>query len=309
MKSAVLFLIFNRPETTSLVFSAIRAARPPKLYIAADGPRFDRAGEFERCQAARRVAQSVDWPCEVKTLFRDSNLGCKIAVSSGIDWFFQNEEEGIILEDDVLPEESFFRFCDELLEKYRYDENIWMISGSNLISKHTKQLEESYFVSNVPLIWGWASWRRAWTHYDVAMADWSSWKKTSAWKELFNRDWLVVSYWTDALNTVSENRLNTWDYQWLYACWRNGGRVILPKVNLTDNLGYGADATHTSAEKPQCLMQSVPQEISFPLIEPKALSPKWELDRLIFKEIHGVSVMRYFRRLLRPLKSLAKIKE
>lgn len=308
MKSAVLFLIFNRPETTGLVFAAIRAARPPKLYISADGPRVGRAEDSERCQTAREIAQSVDWPCEVKTLFRGSNLGCKIGVSSGIDWFFQNEEEGIILEDDVLPEESFFRFCDELLEKYRQDENIWMISGSNLISKHTNEFEESYFASNVPLIWGWASWRRAWQHYDVAMADWSAWKKTSAWKKLFNHDWLAVSYWTDALNAVSGNRLNTWDYQWLYACWRNGGRVILPKVNLTDNLGYGVDATHTSTEKPQCLLESAPQAIFFPLIEPKTLSPNWELDRLIFKEVHGVGVMRYIRRLLRPLKLLTKIK-
>jgi len=125
-----------------LVFAAIRAARPPKLYISADGPRVGRAEDFRRCQAAREIAQSVDWPCEVKTLF----------------------------------------------------ENIWMISGSNLISKYTNRFEESYFVSNVPLIWGWASWRRAWQHYDVAMTDWSAWKKTSAWKKLFNHDWLAVSY-------------------------------------------------------------------------------------------------------------------
>ena len=308
MKSAVLFLIFNRPETTSLVFGAIRAARPPKLYIAADGPRHDRAGEFERCQAARKIAQSVDWPCEVKTLFRDSNLGCKIGVSSGIDWFFHNEEKGIILEDDVLPQGSFFSFCDELLEKYRHDENIWMISGSNLISKHTYRFEESYFVSNVPLIWGWASWRRAWQHYDVTMVGWSNWKKTAAWKELFNRDWLAVSYWTDALNTVAENRLNTWDYQWLYTCWHNSGRVILPRVNLTDNLGYGAEATHTSAEKPQCLLESSPQEMPFPLIEPKTLLPNSQMDHLIFKEVHGVSLVGYIRRLFRPLKFITKIK-
>lgn len=308
MKSAVLFLIFNRPETTNLVFSAIRAAKPPKLYIAADGPRLGRTGEYDRCQSAREIALSVDWPCEVKTLFRDSNLGCKIGVSSGIDWFFQWEEEGIILEDDVLPNESFFKFCDVLLKKYRHDENIWMISGSNLISKHTSQLEESYFVSNVPLIWGWATWRRAWQHYDVTMADWPAWKETSAMKQLFNRSWLTVSYWADALNSVSENRLNTWDYQWLYACWRHAGRVILPRVNLTDNLGYGAEATHTSADKPRCLVESVPQEISFPLIEPKALLPDWKTDRLIFKEVHGVSAMRHLRRLLRPLKFIKKIK-
>jgi hypothetical protein len=308
MKSAVLFLIFNRPETTSLVFGAIRAARPPKLYIAADGPRRDRVSELKRCQAARKIAQSVDWPCEVKTLFRDSNLGCKIGVSSGIDWFFQHEEEGIILEDDVLPQGSFFSFCDELLEKYRHDKNIWMISGSNLISKHTHRFKESYFASNVPLIWGWASWRRAWQHYDVTMVDWSKWKKTTAWKELFNRDWLAVSYWTDALNTVYGGRLNTWDYQWLYTCWRNGGRVILPRINLTDNLGYGAEATHTSAEKPQCLLDSSPQEMPFPLIEPKTLLPSSQIDRLIFKEVHGVSLVGYIRRLLRPLKFITKIK-
>lgn len=309
MKSAVLFLVFNRLNTTVKVFQSIRLARPKRLYIAADGPRINNFQDNISCKNVRNhIMHGIDWPCEVKTLFRDSNLGCKIGVSSAIDWFFQNEEEGIILEDDVLPKESFFRYCDELLEKYRHDKDIWMISGSNLISRHTSQLNTSYFASNVPLIWGWASWRRSWQHYDVSMVDWFEWKETAAWKGLFNGDRLATSYWTDALNTVYENKINTWDYQWLYACWRNGGRVILPKINLTDNLGYGVDATHTSTEKPKCLIESVPEEMSFPLIEPQDLLPSWEIDRLIFKEVHGVGLLRHIRRLLRPLKLITKIK-
>src|SRR5690349_2048344 len=131
MKSAILFLVFNRPETTARVFEAIRAAQPPRLYVAADGPRASRIGESERCDLTRRIASAVDWPCDITTLFRAANLGCKNAVSSAISWFFEHEEEGVILEDDCLPDPSFFRYCDELLAHYRDDTRIGLISGNN----------------------------------------------------------------------------------------------------------------------------------------------------------------------------------
>ncbi len=168
MRSPVLFLVFNRPDSTRKVFDAIRSARPPKLYITADGPRPDRPAEAKLCSEVRAIASAVDWPCEVKTLFRESNLGCKAGVSSGITWFFSHEDEGIILEDDVLPVPTFFNFCDEMLERYRDDARVSMISGCNLISNHFSP-KQSYFFSRYNLIWGWATWRRAWQHYDVAM--------------------------------------------------------------------------------------------------------------------------------------------
>ncbi len=303
MKSAVLFLIFNRPETTVQVFERIRAARPPKLYISADGPRTNRPGELERCEQARKIALNVDWPCEVKTLFRESNLGCKMGVASGIDWFFQNESEGIILEDDVLPMPSFFTFCDEMLERYRDDSTIGMITGSNLVSKRMN-LDSSYFVSHVPLIWGWATWARAWKQYDVRMSSWPQWSKSEKIANTFHRDSLVTSYWRDALDRVYQNGMDTWDYQWLFACWQAGMYSIIPSQNLTDNLGYGVEATHTSMHKPDCLVESVPQDLNWPLIHPQYLTPDWRIDRMMFERIHGVSWMGYVRRQLRPLRKL-----
>ena len=308
VKSPVLFLIFNRPETTAQVFAAIRQAKPPKLYISADGPRAGRPDDQERCAQARSIATAVDWPCEVQTLFRDKNLGCKLGVSSGIDWFFQNETEGIILEDDVLPMPSFFTFCDEMLERYRDDPTIGMITGSNLVSKrvHPKGVGQntaaSYFVTAIPLIWGWATWRRAWQKYDLTMSTYPNWLASSQMQQLFHGDALVMRYWQDALDRVYQGKQDTWDYQWLFACWSTGMKSIIPANNLTDNLGYGMEATHTSATKPACLIESIPSDLSFPLIHPKHLQADWQVDRLMFKRIHGIHWWGYLRRQLRPLK-------
>src|SRR5271165_4717676 len=183
MRSPILFLVFNRPETTRRVFETIRAARPPKLYVSADGPRAGRAGEPQRCDEARRIATSVDWPCEVKTLFRDANLGCKMGVSTGISWFFDQEPEGIILEDDIVPLPSFFDYCDELLARYRDDERVAMISGCNPIANDFR-VDESYFFARFCGIWGWASWRRAWRHYDVNISAWPAWRAESRLKNI-----------------------------------------------------------------------------------------------------------------------------
>ena len=169
LQTAVLFLVFNRPDTTAQVFEAIRQAKPPRLYVAADGPREGREGEVERVDKVREISMAVDWPCEVKTLFREKNLGCKYAVSSAITWFFEQEEQGIILEDDCLPSQSFFWFCEELLNEYMYDQRIWQICGfSPLVNK----IKESYYLSKYSPIWGWASWRRAWSAYDAEISSW-----------------------------------------------------------------------------------------------------------------------------------------
>ena len=162
MDTPILFLVFNRPDTTSKVFQRIREIQPLKLFIAADGPRPEKEGEKEKCETVKRsVLENIDWPCEVKTLFRNNNLGCGKAVSNAITWFFQNVEEGIILEDDILPDKSFFNFCKDLLEKYRYDERIKVIGGSNIHKK--AGIKDSYYFSSICRIWGWASWRRVWT--------------------------------------------------------------------------------------------------------------------------------------------------
>jgi hypothetical protein len=298
MKSAVLFLVFNRPETTRKVFEAIRAAAPPRLYVAADGPRTNREGEKERCAEVRRIATGVDWPCRVKTLFRDSNLGCRLAVSGGIDWFFENEEEGVILEDDVLPLASFFPYCDELLERYRQNDRIALISGSNLIS-HKFSPNESYFFSRIVFIWGWASWRRAWRHYDVAMASWPEWRDMRGPSRLFPADSLVARYWKDIFASVHSGKIDTWDYQWIYACWRRGALCLLPGNNLTHNLGFGTDATHTSAETPSYVVDSAPEEVVFPLIHPECVEPDRSPETLAFRHIYRINARNELRRWIR----------
>lgn len=243
MRSPILFLVFNRPDVTRRVFEVIRKARPSKLYIASDGPRKDKTGEAERCAAVQEIVSQVDWPCEVSKLIRQENLGCKIAVSSAIDWFFSCEPEGIILEDDCLPEPSFFQFCDELLERYRNDERVGMISGCNFQNGAWRG-DGDYYFSRFCHIWGWASWARAWKNYDV---------DASKWPQLKNQDWLGTlgftgvekDYWLKAFNRVHAKEQDTWDYQWVMACWLNRMLAITPNINLISNIGFGKEATHT----------------------------------------------------------------
>jgi hypothetical protein len=176
-----------------------------------------------------------------------------------------------------------------------------MITGSNLVSKRVN-LDTSYFVSHVPLIWGWATWRRAWKHYDVSMSNWLDWSSGNKIAQCFHNDQLVISYWRDALDRVYQNNIDTWDYQWLFTCWKASMFSIIPAQNLTDNLGYGVEATHTSMHKPDCLIESVPQDLVWPLNHPKIIAPNWKVDRMMFERIHGITLMGYARRQLWPLR-------
>lgn len=248
MTPAVLLLVFNRPDTTARVFEAIRRARPALLYVAADGPRPGREGEAERCEEVRRLVTQVDWPCQVKTLFRNLNLGCKSAVSGAITWFFEREEEGIILEDDCLPSEDFFRFCSELLPYYRAEPRVMHISGDNFQDGIIRG-DGSYYFSRYPHIWGWASWRRAWKHYDVSLTSWPEARRCK-WLKGLKLDGAERRYWTRSFNRVYAGAIDTWDYQWLYACWRERGVGILPNVNLVTNIGESPNATHTKVASP-----------------------------------------------------------
>jgi hypothetical protein len=246
MHSPVLFLVFNRPEPTARVFEVIRAARPPRLYVAADGARASRAGEAQRCEQTRRVATAVDWPCEVQTLFRDHNLGCKQAVSQAIDWFFGHEEEGVILEDDCVADSSFFRYCDELLERYREDERVALISGDNFQFGRTYG-DASYYFSRYVHIWGWASWRRTWRHYDRDAGSWPGFRDGGGLQKVLGAGSPEIRHWRRVFEAVHAGRIDTWDYQLNLAMWANGMVSILPQQNLVSNIGFGADATHTNS--------------------------------------------------------------
>lgn len=244
LNTAVLFLVFNRLDTTKQVFEAIREAKPPRLYIAADGARELKDGEDEKVNAVREyITSNIDWECEVKTLFRDENLGCKMAVSGAIDWFFENEEMGIILEDDCLPSQSFFWFCEELLVKYKDDTRVGQISGFNPLNNFNNS-DTSYLFSKFGPIWGWASWRRAWSNYDVHIKCWPEIKDGEIMS--FITDSRKEAIWRESLfDDIYTKKIDTWDYQWAFSKLINSELSIVPNKNLIQNIGFGDDATHT----------------------------------------------------------------
>ena len=287
MKSAVLFVVFNRPDTTARVFETIRAAKPPRLYVAADGPRSGRAGEAVLCEQVRQLATQVDWPCKLCTRFQDTNQGCKLGVSSAINWFFEHEEQGIVLEDDILAQPSFFEYCDEMLHRYRDDTKVYMVSGCNLLSKRL-QMQQSYFFSRYVHIWGWATWRRAWKHYDVTMAQWPAWQASAALPQLLDGNCALANFWEQIFSQVHAGQIDTWDYQWVFTCWMQGGLDILPARNLIENLGFGPDATHTTMDTPQLLLESVPRDLDFPLRHPTLVERSLLADQHFEQLVYGI---------------------
>lgn len=244
LNTAVLFLVFNRLDTTKEVFQALRQAKPPRLYIGSDGSRPSKDGEIEKVNAVRDyILSNIDWDCNVKTLFRDNNLGCKMAVSGAIDWFFEQEEQGIILEDDCLPSQSFFWFCEELLERYRDEMRVGMISGDNF-QNGTNRGDGDYYFSVYNHIWGWASWANRWKNYDVELNTISN---PNFINKIFqNRN--PRKYWKKIFKLMKNKLIDTWDYQWTFTLWNQNQLTIIPKVNMISNIGFGVDATHTSED-------------------------------------------------------------
>jgi len=245
LNTAVLFLIFNRIDTTKKVFESIRMAKPLKLYIAADGAREDKEGEQEKVKAVRDyVIGNIDWDCNVKTLFRDNNLGCGYAPSNAISWFFKNEKMGIILEDDCLPSQSFYWYCQDLLERYKNDIRIWHIGGNNF-QKGIGRGKGDYYFSKYNHIWGWASWADRWKSYNF---DLNNFPDSTFIKKTFDNN-KVRRYWTNVFKmTKNKKNISWWDYQWTFSMWLNNGLAIVPNVNLVTNIGFGSEATHTNDE-------------------------------------------------------------
>jgi FkbM family methyltransferase len=238
----VLFIVFNRPEVARRVFRVIKRIRPKILFVAADGPREGNVDDEIKCRIVRRIVEKIDWPCSVKRLYRKENLGCKKAVSGAINWFFRNVEEGIILEDDCLPNIAFFRFCEEMLQKYKNDNRVMFIGGNNF--QNNTGVNNSYYFSKYTMSWGWASWRRAWKSYDIKMRLWPKTKRDRSIDYIFD-SFLEKLYWYEIFEACYKNKIDTWDYQWLFNCWINEGLTIVPNVNLVENVGFGFRATHT----------------------------------------------------------------
>jgi hypothetical protein len=286
MKTPVVFIIFKRPNTTEKVFEIIRQAKPPKLFVIADGARPDIPEEAEKCAAARAIIDRVDWDCKILKNYSEINLGCAKRVSSGLDWVFQQVEEAIILEDDCLPHPTFFRFCEELLEYYRHDERIMSISALS-VPNRAKLESNSYFFSRYQRSWGWATWKRAWQYFDFEMNMWSLVKNTN-WLENIFENTNDIKDWTRILESVSQDNVDTWDYQWMFSCWVQGGLSILPNVNLVNNIGFGAESTHTNNIMDRRANLAV-QSINFPIQHPQFVTRDLQADFFIQTHVHRLS--------------------
>ncbi len=260
----VLFLVFNRLETVKKTLAAIREAAPRQFFIAADGPRDSHPGEDEMCRSVRDyILNHIDWACEVKTRFQEKNLGCKVAVSSAIDWFFSEVEEGIILEDDCLPCKDFFRYAAAALEFYRDDPGVMHING-NILKNYAPDENNCAYFYRYAHVWGWASWRRAWKYYDVDLKDFDP----AALNKIFPKDRKQASRWNEILRNVIAGKpgFNTWDFQWTYTVMVNKAWCISPICNLISNIG-AEQSTHDMENVAELLGSKtfdMPEILNFP---------------------------------------------
>jgi len=298
----ILFVVFNRPDVTRRVWESIRRHKPARLYIAADGPRPDNPNDELNCKLVRQIVSELDWSCTVKRLFRDENKGCAVGVSSAISWFFENEEMGIILEDDCLPDDSFYSFCEELLERYKGDSRVMGISGDNFQHRGGVTVKESYYFSKYVHVWGWATWRRAWVHHDL---------QTTAWPRIRSEEADLAFYDSreerDAFRRFFDHIHaapgHTWDTQWLLCCWMESGLMVVPSRNLVKNIGFESGHTHTVTERlfvRLSLLESIDQ-----IIHPNHVIRNVLADRFTFKRWHRSSFLAaLFRKSPRMVQSL-----
>ena len=287
LETPVVLLIFNRPDTTQRVFAEIAKLKPTDLFIVADGPRLDRPGEAEKCAAARAIIDHVDWPCSVARNYSATNLGLKDRVAGGLTWVFSQVPEAIVLEDDCVPNPTFFRFCSDLLTSYRNDTRIMAISGNNFQFGH-RRTDYSYYFSRYNHCWGWASWRRAWQHYDHSMEFWPT-VRDGDWLYDFLQDRSAAQYWQGIFQRTYDNALNSWAYRWTFSCWAQNGLTILPNSNLVSNIGYGADATNTAGES---RFSNIPAaSISLPLKVPPFVIRDARADDFTQRTLYNPSLM------------------
>lgn len=310
LETAVLFLIFNRPEIAKRSFNAIRNARPKRLYIAADGPRRNHPNDVELCAKAREISGQIDWECEVKVLFRDENLGCQRAVSTAIDWFFDSEVEGIILEDDCLASQSFFRYCSELLDYYRDNKQVICVSGNNF-QQGKNVTDYSYYFSRYPHCWGWATWRTSWSLYDTEMDHWDKKRNVGVIEQWSDSTDEFCSYWENAFDEAASGKVDSWAYRWLYSCWKNRGLTCLPQKNLVKNIGFDAQATHTNNSEVWYSMLEH-NNISFPLKHPRKIQRDVKADIYTDINVYGIlcreklNIFGYFSHMFTSLKMISK---
>ena len=264
-KTPILLIIWRRPITTNKVIDAIRKFNPERIYVHCDGPRKNSKNDINEVEETRKLIEDkIDWPCKITKLYRKKNKGLYEGGSSAISWFFEQVEEGIILEDDTVPGPEFLPYCEELLSKYRYDTRIWCISGNNF-QKGKWHGNASYYFSKHVGVWGWATWRRCWKKFDLEIKNWPDIKKSDLLKSILE-DPIERKYWSSMWEKTYDNprHFNTWDLQWVYCCLINSGLTIVPNRNLVRNIGYGKDATHTLIENKSTLTDKVLGDLKHP---------------------------------------------
>jgi hypothetical protein len=280
----ILIIFWRRPEAISKVIASLRKIKPTQLFLACDGPRDGNEEEMCKVLEARKQAESgIDWPCTVQTRYSAVNQGLKYGEFNAMDWFFSHVEEGIILEDDTLPDSSFFYFCREMLERYRHDTRVWQVTGNNFIEEASPE-GVSYLFCSCPTTWGWASWRRCWRLYDIDMKSWPEIRSRGSMANAFDSK-VQLDYWSKIWNSVTEyDYPSTWDYQWIYACFSNSGLSIVPTVNLVTNIGFGPDGVNCLDENHQ--NANLPARSLDTLVHPRLVLRDRSYDRVLFEKIY-----------------------
>lgn len=286
----IVLIIFNRPEHTRRVFEAISQIKPQKLFVISDGPRTSRPNDKRKVAECRSIVSGIDWECEVEYKISDINLGCKTNVSSGLDWVFSKVDDAIILEDDCLPSANFYQFCHELLERYRDDLSVGSICGTNLDSKTTMNLEHSYYYSYFPAVWGWATWKRVWENYEVDLGKFTN-KSIRSTLGSLPLSAASKRFWAGKFKAVRSGKVDTWDYQLVFAHWRLGLRSIISKQNSISNIGFGPDATHTLNSNSEYSALSR-EYISFPLIHPDEKEALGQLEQKYGMPVYEDTLLR-----------------
>lgn len=299
----LVIVIFNRPALTQKLFEVIRIIQPETIFLVADGPRESVTEDVDKCTQARSIFSTIDWPCQVSKNFSEVNLGCRKRISSGLDWVFSQVEEAIILEDDCVPSVDFFKFCQYLLSYYRDDERVWVISGNNFQNNQWRG-DGSYYFSRYPHCWGWATWKRAWQHYDDRLGAWSTLKNSGLLASIFE-DPLEIEYWTQIFDRlVATGKPDSWAYRWAYTCWINSGLTILPNVNLVSNIGFSEESTHT--KNMQSPLAHLPAQTIGEIMHPSFVIRDRKADAYTFDFAFGGKNLRRQKRPHNRLKNLLK---
>lgn len=258
------------------VFQAIRSLEPRQLLVIADGARSAVPSDRQNCLEARAILEEVDWDCDLKTQFSEINLGCDQRLPTGLDWVFSQVDEAIILEDDCLPDPTFFQFCQNLLAQYRDCAEVTQICGTNRLYEW-KSDRQSYHFAHYGVAWGWATWKRAWEHYDRSTSLWCDQATRLKIRRLIDND-EQFAYFSQTCETLM------WDYKWSFAQLAQNGLTIIPSMNLVQNIGFSKTATHTRGLLLTSLNSSFsPESMQFPLTPPSSKERDRDYDQRHFQ--------------------------